>query len=85
MPKKFGVYTQKKQVQPNQQAVIEYKPEDKLESITNLCGVVIPKEIFEKDSEIIMSSLSKVAENNILYIYALNITQHPFTLIEARK
>ena len=61
--KKFGVYTQKKQVlQPNQKAVLVCKFYDKLESFTDLCGVIIPNEIFEKDSEIILSSsLSKVA------------------------
>ena len=80
--KKFGVYTQKKQVlQPSQQAVLECKLYDKLESFTDLCGVIIPNEIFEKDSEVILtSSLSKVAENNILYIYVLNITDHPITI-----
>ena len=45
--KKFGIYTQKKQVlQPNQQAVPECKLQDKLESFTDLCGVIIPNEIF---------------------------------------
>ena len=80
--KKFGVYTQKRQVlQPNQQAVLECKIQDKLESFTDLCGVIIPNEIFEKDSEIILtSSLSKVAEDNILYIYVLNVTEHPVTI-----
>ena len=80
--KKFGVYTQKKQVlQPNQQSVLECKLQDKLESFADLCGVIIPNEILEKDSEIILtSSLSKVAENNIFYIYVLNITEHPVTI-----
>ena len=32
-----------------------------------------------------MSSLSKVAENNILYIYVLNITEHPVTLIKGKE
>ena len=55
--KKFGVYTQKKQVlQPNQQAVLECKLYDKLKSFTDLCGVIIPNEIFEKDSEVILTS-----------------------------
>ena len=80
--KKFGIYTQKKQVlQPNQQAVLECKLYDKLESFADLCRVIIPNETFEKDSEIILtSSLSKVAENNILYIFVLNITDHPITI-----
>ena len=79
--KNSRVYTQKKQVlQPNQQAVLECKLYDKLESFTDLCGVIIPNEIFEKDSEVILtSSLSKVAEN-ILNIYVLNITEHPVTI-----
>ena len=51
--KKFGVYTQKRQVlQPNQQALLECKLHDKLKSFTDLCGVIIPNENFEKDSEI---------------------------------
>ena len=85
--KKFEVYTQKKQVlQSNQQAVLECKLYDKLESFTDLCGVIILNEIFEKDSEIILtSSLSKVAENNILYIYVLNITDHPTTIIKCEE
>ena len=82
--KKFilRVYTQKKQVlQPNQKVVLECKLYDKLESFTDLCGVIIPNEIFEKDSEVILtSSLSKVAENNILYIYVLNFTDLPITI-----
>ena len=74
--KKFGVYTQKKLVlQPNQQTILKLKLKDKLESFTDLCGVIIPNEIYDKDSETILtSSLSKFAENNILYIYVLNIT-----------
>ena len=80
--KKIGVYTQKMQIlQPNQQAVLECKLYDKLESLTDLCGVIIPNEIFEKDSEIILtSSLGKVAKNNILYIYVLNLTDHPIII-----
>ena len=79
---KFGAYTQKKQVlQTNQQSILECKLQNKLESFTDLCGVVIPNEIFEKDSKIfLMSSLSKVAENNMLDIYVLNITEHPVTM-----
>ena len=78
--KKF--YTQKKQVlQPNQQAVLECNLYDKLESFADLCGVIIPNEIFEKDSEVILtSSQSKVAEKNTLYIYVMNITDHPVTI-----
>ena len=61
--------------------ILECKLYDKLESFADLCGVIIPNEIFEKDSEVILtSSLSKVAENNILYIYVLNITDHPITI-----
>ena len=80
--KKFGVYKQKKQVlQSNEQAVLECKLQDKLKSFTDLCGIIIPNEIFEKDSEIILTScLSKVAVYNILYIYVLNITEHPVTI-----
>ena len=85
--KNFGVYTQKKQVlQPNQQAVLECKLQDKLESFSDLRGVIIPNEIFEKDSEITLtSSLSCVAENNILYIYIPNITEHPVNINKGEK
>ena len=79
--KKNGVYKQKKQVLPNQQKILKCKLQNKLESFTDLCGVLIPDVIFEKDTEVILtSSLSKVVENNILYIYALNITEHPVTI-----
>ena len=75
------IHRKKQVLQPNQQAVLECKLYDKLESFTDLCGVIIPNEIFEKDSEVILtSSLSKVAENNTLYIYVLKITEHPTTI-----
>ena len=48
------VYTQKKQVlKPNQQAILECKLQYKLNSFTDLCGVIISNEIFEKYSQII--------------------------------
>ena len=31
------------------------------------------------------SSLSKVAENNVLYIYVLDITEHPVTIIKCEE
>ena len=85
--KRKKVFTQKKQVlQPNQPAFLKCKLQVKLESFTDLCGVIIPNEIFEKDSEILLtSSLSKVAENNILYIYVLNFTEHPVTINEGEE
>ena len=77
----MGFYPEKQILQPSQQAVLEYKLQDKLESFTDLCAETIPNEIFEKDSEVLLtSSLSKVAANSILYIYVLNITEHPFTI-----
>ena len=69
-----------KVLQPNQQAILECKVQDKINSFTDLCGVIIPNEVSEKDSEIILtSSLNKVVEYNVFYIYVLNITEHPVT------
>ena len=45
--------------------------------------MIIPNEIFEEYSEIILTSpLSKVSAKIVFYIYALNITEHPLTVIK---
>ena len=46
----------------------------------NQSGVVIPNEILEKDTEIALTSSLSTIDKNILYISALNITEHPITV-----
>ena len=45
----------------------------------------MPNEIFEEHNNVILaSSLIKMAETNVQYIYVLNITEHQVTIIEGK-
>ena len=84
--KKPPIYTNKKHtIQPNEQVFLECYLSDKIDQFENKSGVITPNEILEKETEIALtSSLSTVRKNNILYVSALNVTEHPIT-INSRK
>ena len=80
--KKISIYTNKKQtIQPYQQTILECSLHKDAQNCENQSGVVIPNEILEKATEIALtSSLSTIDKNNVLFISALNITEHPITI-----
>ena len=81
-PKKISVTINKKHTIPaNEQIVMECRLCGVFEKFENFSGVVIPNETLERNLDLaITSSLSTVNANNIIYISALNITDHSITL-----
>ena len=80
--KKISIYTNKKQtIQPYQQTILECSLHKDAQNCENQSGVVIPNEILEKATEIALTSyLSTIDKNNVLFISALKITEHPITI-----
>ena len=55
-------------------------------TITDLSGMIIPNANLEREFDIpIMSSLSTVEKHNLVYIFVLNITDHPVTITRDKE
>ena len=79
--RKFRSIQKKQTIQPYQQTILECSLHKDAQNCENQSGVVIPNEILEKATEIALtSSLSTIDKNNVLFISALNITEHPITI-----
>ena len=80
--KKLPVYSTKKQViQPNKQSIIECTLSKHTEDLRSYSGLILPCVTLERETDFaITSSLSTIGDNNIIFIAALNITDHAITL-----
>ena len=72
---------QKRTLKPNEQKVIACSLPQDAPCLNGCSGTVTPDEKYESDSELIFcSSLSKVGENNEIYVIAINPTEHLITI-----
>ena len=84
--KKIPIYTNKKHtIQPTEQILLECYLPDKTDQFENKSGVLTPNELSKKKQIALTSSLSTVGKNNTLYVFALNISEHPITINSRTK
>ena len=81
--KKFPIFLNRKHtLKPSSQTVLEGHLPKSAKNLENCSGVVIPNQSFEDSTDIALtSSVSTSDENGKIFISAINLTEHPITIL----